>query len=146
EVGFRRKLRPGNRRACRKPRRAAFRQLYLAVINKGALAETFVGTELMKAAPCYEKPELYCWHREQAGSNAEVDYVIQNGSDIIPIEVKASKKGSMQSLRQFLRLKGRNWGIRTSLENFCEYEDIRVYPLYAIGNAAQPALTGRTSP
>ncbi|MBO6130794.1 MAG: ATP-binding protein [Treponema sp.] len=110
----------------------------LDVINKGAVAETFVGTELIKAASFYEKAELYCWHREQSGSNAEVDYVIQSEGKIIPIEVKANKKGSMQSLRQFLALKNRPYGIRTSLENFCEYEDIKVYPLYAIGNALFP--------
>ena len=104
------------------------------VINKGAIAETFVGTELIKAASFYEKAELFCWHREDARSNAEVDYVIQKNEDIIPIEVKASKKGSMQSLRQFLALKKRPYGIRTSLENFCEYNDIKVYPLYAIRN------------
>jgi len=26
------------------------------------------------------------------------------------------------------------YGIRTSLENFSEYDKIKVYPLYAIGN------------
>lgn len=44
----------------------------------------------------------------------------------------------MQSLRQFLALKKRPYGIRTSLENFCEYGDIQVYPLYAIKNALAP--------
>ena len=105
------------------------------VINKGAIAETFVGCELKKAASFYEKSELFCWHREESGSNAEVDYVIQKDENIIPIEVKASKKGSMQSLRQFLSLKNKPYGIRTSLENFCEYDDIKVYPVYAISNA-----------
>lgn len=104
------------------------------VINKGAIAEVFVGLELIKSASCYEKNNLYCWHREQSGSNADVDFVIQKYEEIIPIEVKSSKKGSMQSLRQFLTLKQKTYGIRTSLENFCEYEDIKVYPLYAIGN------------
>ena len=104
------------------------------VINKGAIAEVFVGLELIKSSSCYEKNNLYCWHREQSGSNAEVDFVIQKYEEIIPIEVKSSKKGSMQSLRQFLALKQKSYGIRTSLENFCEYEDIKVYPLYAIGN------------
>ena len=109
----------------------------LDVINKGAIAETFVGTELVKAASCFDRSELYCWHREQSGSNAEVDYVIQQDANIVPIEVKASKKGSMQSLRLFLQAKNRPWGIRTSLENFCEYDDIKVFPLYAIGNAVK---------
>ena len=106
----------------------------LDIINKGSLAETFVGTELVKAVSCYEREPLYCWHREQSGSNAEVDYVIQRGTEIIPIEVKASKKGSMQSLRIFLAEKKRPYGIRASLENFCAYQDIKVYPLYAVGN------------
>ncbi len=112
----------------------------LDVINKGAIAETFIGTELMKAASFYEKSELYCWHREEAGSNAEVDYVIQKENEIIPIEVKASKKGSMQSLRQFLAIKNKPYGIRASLENFCEYDDIKVYPLYAIKNVFNTTL------
>ena len=106
----------------------------LSVINKGAIAETFVGTELLKATSCYERASLFCWHRERAGSNAEVDYVIQRGTTILPVEVKASKKGSMQSLRLFLAEKKRPYGIRVSLENFCVYDDIRVYPLYAAGN------------
>lgn len=43
-------------------------------------------------------------------------------------------KGSMQSMRLFMSLKNSPIGIRTSLENFCVYEDIHVYPLYAIKN------------
>lgn len=106
----------------------------LQVVNKGAIAETFVGNELVKAHPCYAPQPLYCWHREKAGSNAEVDYVVQVGTDIVPIEVKSGTKGSMQSMRRFMELKGQARGIRTSLENFCLYEDIEVYPLYAIKN------------
>jgi len=117
----------------------------LQVINKGAMAETFIGTELIKATSCYNKCPLYCWHRETSGSNAEVDYVIQTGSTIYPIEVKSGTKGSMQSLRLFMQLKGSTKGIRTSLENFCMYDDILVYPLYAIKNIFQPALTNYKS-
>ncbi len=106
----------------------------LQVVNRGAIAETFVGGELIKAGSVYQRQQLYCWHREKEGSNAEVDYVVQIGEKIYPIEVKSGTKGSMQSMRLFLRTKGGEWGIRTSLENFSEYEDIKVYPLYAIGN------------
>jgi len=35
-----------------------------------------------------------------------------------------------------MRLKGVNRGIRTSLENFCAYDDISIYPLYAIKNSS----------
>lgn len=104
------------------------------VINKGAIAETFVGTELVKASSLYLSQPLYCWHRDKAGSNAEVDYVVQVGTKIYPIEVKSGTKGSMQSMRLFMQLKGIDKGIRTSLENFCTYDDIILYPLYAIKN------------
>lgn len=106
----------------------------LQTINRGAIAEIFVGTELVKAASCYFPVPLYCWHREKAGSNAEVDYVVQIADTICPIEVKSGIKGSMQSMRFFLDTKGLSKGIRTSLENFCTYENILVYPLYAIKN------------
>lgn len=106
----------------------------MQVINRGAIAETFVGNEIIKSSPCYEPRSLYCWHREKSGSNAEVDYVVQLGDKIRPVEVKSGIKGSMQSMRIFLQQKGIDYGIRTSLENFSCYEDIRVYPLYAIKN------------
>ena len=60
--------------------------------------------------------------------------MVQIGDKIRPIEVKSGTKGSMQSMRLFLQQKGIDYGIRTSLENFSCYEDIRVYPLYAIKN------------
>ena len=106
----------------------------IQVVNRGAIAETFIGSELVKSASCYSPYPLYCWHREKAGSNAEVDYVVQLGARILPVEVKSGSKGSMQSMRLFMEAKGIAMGIRTSLENFSSYEDILVYPLYAIGN------------
>ena len=106
----------------------------LQVVNRGAVAEVFVGTELVKSASCYSTVPLYCWHREKSGSNAEVDYVVQLGAQIFPIEVKSGSKGAMQSMRVFMQAKNISKGIRTSLENFSSYDDILVYPLYAIKN------------
>ena len=104
------------------------------VINKGAIAEQFVGLELLKSAPCDMPENLYFWTREKEKSQAEVDYVVQKKDKIIPIEVKSGKSGKMQSLHLFLNEKQVEYGIRTSLENFSEYSKIRVYPLYAIEN------------
>lgn len=103
-------------------------------INKGALAELNVGLELIKSASCYQWQSLYYWHREAKSSNAEVDYLIQSGTQIVPIEVKAGTKGSMQSLRIFMTEKNSEKGIRVSQENFSTYQDIVVYPLYAVAN------------
>ncbi|GBU08690.1 ATPase [Bacteroidales bacterium] len=104
------------------------------VVNRGALAEIFAGTELLKASSCYDEAQLYCWHREKSQSNAQVDYIIQHNNCVLPIEIKAGTKGAMQSLRIFMEEKKLTKGVRSSLENFSRYDNIDVYPLYAISN------------
>jgi len=103
-------------------------------INKGAIAEIFVGLELIKGSSCYNPISLYCWQREKRQGSAQVDYLIQRGEQIIPIEVKAGTQGAMQSLRRFMTEKNIEKGVRTSLENFAHYENIDVFPMYAISN------------
>jgi hypothetical protein len=106
----------------------------MEVVNKSAIAEQFVGLELLKSAP-FDKPRnLYFWTREQKNSQAEVDYVVQLNEKIIPLEVKSGKSGKMQSMHMFINEKQSAYGIRTSLENFSQYNKIKVFPLYAIGN------------
>ncbi|MEN8121609.1 MAG: AAA family ATPase [Bacteroidota bacterium] len=103
-------------------------------INKGNVAEQFVGLELLKSKSCYQKSVLYYWHREAKSSNAEVDYLESIDGNITPIEVKAGTKGSMQSMYIFLKQKNINRGIRFSLENFSNYNEIDVFPMYAVKN------------
>jgi predicted AAA+ superfamily ATPase len=104
------------------------------VINRGALAEIFVGLELLKNASCYQPAQLYCWRRERKQSNAQVDFVIQQGESIVPVEVKSGGRGAMQSLHLFMKEKNSRRGIRASLENFGGFDNIDIYPLYAISN------------
>jgi predicted AAA+ superfamily ATPase len=104
----------------------------LEMINKGKIAEMFVALEIQKSLPKNSEPQLYFWHRESKSSTAEVDFLIQQGDKIIPIEVKSGKSGKMQSLHLFMTEKQSEYGIRTSLENFSQYDKISVYPLYAI--------------
>ena len=103
-------------------------------INRGAIAEMFVGLELLKNVSPYKPAQLFCWHREKDKSNAQVDFVVQSNDRIIPIEVKSGTKGSMQSLRLFMEEKNIEKGIRTSQENFGQIENIDIYPMYAISN------------
>ncbi|MCK4249104.1 MAG: hypothetical protein KAX15_04930, partial [Candidatus Omnitrophica bacterium] len=56
------------------------------------------------------------------------------GSQIIPVEIKSGTKGKMQSMRIFIKEHNTDLGIRISLENFARYDNINVYPLYAIKN------------
>jgi len=111
-----------------------------SVVNKGALAELFVGLELLKSVSCYEQQMLYYWQRDALNSNAEIDYLIQKQHEIIPLEVKAGTKGSMQSLFLFLKEKKRPFGIRLSMENFAVYDSIKVFPLYAVSNILRTDL------
>lgn len=104
------------------------------LINRGNIAELFVGIELNKNVSCYERSDLYYWHREAKNSQAEVDFVIQKQEDIVPIEIKAGTKGSMQSMYLFLDEKKSKYGIRLSLENFSKIERVKIYPLYAVKN------------
>lgn len=104
------------------------------VINKGAIAEQYAGLELLKASSCYRQEELFYWHREAKSSNAEVDYVVQKDGQVIPIEIKSGKKGSMRSMSLFLEEKKSPYGVRFSLENYSKYDNILVLPLYAVGD------------
>jgi uncharacterized protein len=107
-------------------------------INKGSIAEIFAGLELCAASASNSACQLYYWHREARSSNAEVDYLLQKGADIIPIEVKSGKRGSMQSMSVFMSERKSRYGIRLSLENCSRYKDIAVVPLYLAGCVVSP--------
>jgi predicted AAA+ superfamily ATPase len=94
--------------------------------------ERFINQELLQA--CHTRPQLYFWNREKKGSHAEVDFLVQKQQDIIPIEVKSGNQGKMQSLRILLQEKKISIGTRVSMENFGQYENIRVLPLYAVSS------------
>ena len=91
----------------------------------------FVGTELVKSQNNRLPAELYYWQREKGGSTAEADYLIQRGQEIVPLEAKAGTKGAMQSMMLFLAEKHRPYGVRCSMENFGEFQNVKIYPLYA---------------
>ncbi len=72
----------------------------LNLVNKGALAEQFIGQHLYQEQPYYRAPELFYWARERKSSSAEVDYVITDGSNhIVPVEIKAGSTGRLRSLQ-----------------------------------------------
>ncbi len=75
------------------------------LLNKGGIAEQFIGLEIVKKTPPDRQATLFYWHREAPGSTAEVDYLIQKQNDIIPLEVKSGTKGSMNSMFLFLNEK-----------------------------------------
>ncbi|MEM1243800.1 MAG: DUF4143 domain-containing protein, partial [Pseudomonadota bacterium] len=105
---------------------------HLILLNRGALAEQFVGQELIAYAPNYKIASLYYWEREKTGSTAEIDYVINVDSNITPIEVKAGKSGRLKSLQVFLNEKKLNLGVQISQGQFKFENRILTIPLYLI--------------
>jgi predicted AAA+ superfamily ATPase len=106
----------------------------LEQVNKGNVAELFVGLEFVKNARTVFANELYYWQRMERNSRSRVDFLIQKNNKIIPVDVKSGTTGKMQSLNVFMKEKKSEPGIRTSLENFGQLPKIEIYPLYAISN------------
>lgn len=104
----------------------------LTLINGGDLAEQFVGQELIAYAQPYTRAILYYWEREKKGSDAEVDYVIEVGPHIIPIEVKSGAKGRLRSLKQFMEEKKSILGLRISQAPLALEGNILSVPFYMI--------------
>ncbi len=85
---------------------------YLNLHNEGSLAEQFIGQELVCLSPYFAENNLYYWIREKRNSEAEIDYLVQSGNEIIPIEVKAGKTGTLKSLQIFVTEKKLSKAIR----------------------------------
>ncbi|MBN2321947.1 MAG: ATP-binding protein [Acidobacteria bacterium] len=57
--------------------------------HRGAIFETFIAAEIMKSAfHSAEPPSLYFW-RDRSGN--EIDFIIDRGSDLLPIEAKSGR-------------------------------------------------------
>lgn len=109
------------------------------LVDKGHVAEMIAGLELIKYASPQKRHQLYYWQNMNKGTCAEVDYIIAQGSELIPVEVKSGVKGSMSSMYALMRnpQKHINKGIRCSLENLGRFQssdgkEIDIIPIYAI--------------
>lgn len=93
---------------------------------KGALTEQYVLQQLKL------KHDPYYWSKPNA--RQEIDFLLQIGSDIVPIEVKAEENLKAKSLRQFVLDNGTDTAYRTSMSNFREEEWMTNLPLYAVSS------------
>ena len=90
---------------------------------KGAMTEQFVLQQLI-----YEGYEAYYYSAEN--SRGEIDFLIQRGDSVIPIEVKAEENLQAKSLRAFTQ-KFDIPGVRISMSDYREQNWLTNYPLYA---------------
>lgn len=71
-------------------------------IAAGALAEQFVGQEILAEPNFYREKKLYYWEKSGRSDSAEVDYLLNIKGKVIPVEVKAGLTGKLRSLKSFM--------------------------------------------
>ena len=92
---------------------------------KGALTEQYVCQQLKT------KTALYYW--SVANTLAEIDFIIQDKNEIIPIEVKAEENVKSKSLKVYVEKFSPKTALRTSMNKYREESWLVNVPLYAIG-------------
>lgn len=91
---------------------------------KGALTENYV---LQQLIGMYEiLPHYY------SSNNSEIDFVLQHGMDIIPIEVKGGEDKTATSFKNYIREKNPPVAIRYSKNGYLQNEAITNIPLYLV--------------
>ena len=93
---------------------------------KGSLTEQYILTQLiseLKLNPFYYSEER---------STAEIDFLVQLGGNVIPIEVKATENLQAKSLKVYAEKYKPNYVIRTSLSDYRKEDWLINLPLYAI--------------
>lgn len=95
---------------------------------KGALTEQYVLQQLKTI----EDLNVYYW--TNGGATSEVDFVIDDGEKIVPLEVKAESNLKGKSLKVYRDLYEPEISIRTSMSNYKNQGWMFNLPLYAIGS------------
>jgi len=93
---------------------------------KGALTEQFVLQQLKTMKDL----RIFYWSAEK--SDAEVDFVLQSGRDIVPLEVKAEENLRAKSLKSYRERYAPSVSIRTSLSDWRREDWLLNLPLYMI--------------
>ena len=123
------------------------------LVNKGAVAEQFIGQHLLYSSEYYQNPVLFYWMREEKSAAAEVDYLLSIGQQIVPVEIKAGATGTLRSLHQFCVEKQCNHALRFNAEPPSFVRDVTAsmvkggeatysllsLPLYMVGEAKRLA-------
>lgn len=95
---------------------------------KGSFTEQFVLTQLKsdKDIP------IFYWSAERA--TAELDFLVQLETYVVPIEVKAEENLQAKSLKSFVEKYNTKVNVRTSMSDYRKEDRLINIPLYSIGN------------
>ena len=94
---------------------------------RGALTEQYVLQQLKT----FKDVDIYYWSNGRG--NAEVDFVIDIGNDIIPVEVKAEINLQAKSLKAYREKFNPRLSIRTSMADYKNEGWLLNLPLWALG-------------
>lgn len=100
----------------------------LFVEFKGSLTEQYVCQQLKN------RSDLGIYYYTNEKNTCEVDFVVDDGTNIIPIEVKAETNLKAKSLKTFCDKFKPNYALRSSLANYKKEDNLINLPLYAIAN------------
>lgn len=78
---------------------------------RGRIAEMIVGQEIIASDSTVAENPVF-WVREKRQAPAEVDYLVQHGSFVIPVEVKAGATGTLRSIHQFINRCPHSYAVR----------------------------------
>lgn len=106
-------------------------------LSRGIIAEQFVAEELTALQDPFIDRGLYYWENPKPRSTAEIDFLININQQIVPIEVKSGKTGTLKSLKQFIQTKGKPLGVRISERPLSIENGILSVPFYLIGQLAR---------
>ena len=95
--------------------------------GKGMFTENYVCTHLAAST----EQSIFYYSREN--SPLEIDFMIQHGADIVPIEVKSEENPKSKSMSAFLQQNEGLHGIRFSMSPYREQEGMTNVPLYGAG-------------
>lgn len=93
---------------------------------KGAFTELFVLTQLVPT-------NLPIYYFAGNDSRVEIDFVVQKGAIVVPVEVKAEENVHSKSLRTFISKHPELKGVRISMKPYINQEWMENRPLYAVG-------------
>jgi predicted AAA+ superfamily ATPase len=91
---------------------------------RGGMTENYVCSQL-----ACRGHECYTWYSD---GEAEMDFVIQRGGAIIPVEVKSADNGKAKSLAVYAGKFKPEYAIKVSASNFGFANGIKTIPLYAV--------------
>lgn len=110
---------------CELPPSALLNKNSIFTDYKGALTEQFVFQQL-RLNKCNK---IFYWSAEN--SQGEIDFLVQNNDEIIPIEVKAEENLQAKSLKCFIERNPSLHGVRLSMSSFRKQSWMSNFPLYA---------------